>query len=53
MGHTRFWANETNFASFMPQSHAAAPKTGNGRNERTFATKSPANAALYGLDSWR
>jgi len=26
LGHTRFWAKETNFASFMPQSHAAAPK---------------------------
>jgi hypothetical protein len=26
MGHTRFSAKETNFTSFMPQGHAAAPK---------------------------
>jgi len=25
MGHTSFWAKQTNFKSFMPQGHAATP----------------------------
>jgi hypothetical protein len=57
MGHTSFWAKETNFTSFLPQGSAAAPKkqaTGRMSKGRAFATKSPANARAFqfSVTSW-
>jgi hypothetical protein len=45
MGHTRFWLKETNFTSFMPKGHAAAPKAGEQR--KTLCNKKPGKCRAF------